>query len=100
MLEEEDLSVTYACVKAWREQGRELFAFFNSGEHSGASQRHRHLQFLDVEEMSGGKEGEGWEVLADSLSGSAKLGMSMQFHLPQLDHANDNQTLVVRPYPL
>lgn len=68
ILEEEDLGVAYACVKAWKEVGRELFGFFNSGEHSGASQRHRHLQFLDVESMRGGKEGEGWEVLADTLA--------------------------------
>jgi len=65
VLEEEDLSAAYACIKAWKEDGKELFGFFNSGEHSGASQRHRHLQFLDVEAIRGGKEG--WEVLADTL---------------------------------
>ncbi|KAK2793709.1 bifunctional AP-4-A phosphorylase/ADP sulfurylase [Onygenales sp. PD_12] len=48
--------------------GRRLFAFFNSGEHSGASQPHRHLQFLPVEWMGRGEgegegEGDGWRPL-------------------------------------
>jgi ATP adenylyltransferase len=49
LLEVEDLQVTYACLKAWEVKtpgygpARRLFAFFNSGEHSGASQSHRHV---------------------------------------------------------
>lgn len=42
--------------------------FFNSGEGSGASQGHRHLQLLDVERMREGLEDEGgWDVLAKRL---------------------------------
>lgn len=56
LLESQDLEVTYSCLQAWGAQSTEtsparLFAFFNSGEHSGASQPHRHLQFLPVEDM-------------------------------------------------
>ena len=49
LLDIEDLEVTYACLKAWEADSagstpeRRLFAFFNSGEHSGASQAHRHV---------------------------------------------------------
>ncbi|KAI5296020.1 bifunctional AP-4-A phosphorylase/ADP sulfurylase [Ascosphaera acerosa] len=39
----------------------ELFAFFNSGEHSGASQPHRHLQFLPIRQM--GPRGSDWTPL-------------------------------------
>ena len=49
LLDVEDLEVAYACLKAWEADSagstpeRRLFAFFNSGEHSGASQAHRHV---------------------------------------------------------
>ncbi|KAJ5085504.1 ATP adenylyltransferase C-terminal [Penicillium argentinense] len=51
ILEQADLEATYACLKAWDAEksassSKRLFAFFNSGEDSGASQPHRHLQFL------------------------------------------------------
>lgn len=68
MLEEDDIEAAYACLKGYRKAGEELFGFFNSGEHSGASQPHRHIQFLPVESMrSGMSAGEDWGVLADSL---------------------------------
>lgn len=56
ILEGEDLAITYACLQAWAAEPVEhspgqLFAFFNSGGASGASQAHRHLQFLPVEDM-------------------------------------------------
>ncbi|PFH63108.1 hypothetical protein XA68_17752 [Ophiocordyceps unilateralis] len=44
-----DLEATMACVRAYKQTKRGLFAFFNSGEHSGASQPHRHIQLLPVE---------------------------------------------------
>ena len=55
-LEQCDIEATYACIQSWRECGtegveRQLFGFFNSGEHSGASQTHRHVQFLPVESI-------------------------------------------------
>ena len=55
-LEQDDVAATYACIQSWEGSGtrsvkRKLFAFFNSGEHSGASQAHRHVQFIPVESM-------------------------------------------------
>ncbi|KAK1780883.1 ATP adenylyltransferase-domain-containing protein [Copromyces sp. CBS 386.78] len=85
LLEQFDLEATRACIQAYEqyaaaaggtqgeeeEEGQEpkLYAFFNCGEHSGASQPHRHLQLLVVERMREGLEGvEGrWEVLAQQL---------------------------------
>lgn len=71
-LEKADLETAYQCLKEWQGQthdgqSKRLFAFFNSGEHSGASQPHRHLQFLPVEDMQGGEAGRGWSLLADSI---------------------------------
>lgn len=74
LLEEEDLAATRACIEGYhdfaisganaKEESEkkkkkdygELFAFFNSGEHSGASQPHRHVQLLPVERMRDGLE--------------------------------------------
>jgi sulfate adenylyltransferase (ADP) / ATP adenylyltransferase len=75
-LEQEDIALAFECLKSWEsggqsDNGRKLFAFFNSGPHSGASQRHRHLQFLPVESMlSQTSDGNGWEALIDILAGS------------------------------
>jgi ATP adenylyltransferase/5',5'''-P-1,P-4-tetraphosphate phosphorylase II len=74
-LELDDLEAAYACVRAYRDKGEELFGFFNSGEASGASQPHRHIQFLPVESMrSGLQESAKWDVLADSLVNTPKPG--------------------------
>lgn len=79
LLEQEDLGAAYACLKAYREHGEELFGFFNSGKHSGASQPHRHIQFLPVASMrSGIEEGVEWEVLADALIQDPKPSMHTQ----------------------
>ncbi|KAF7852914.1 hypothetical protein EAF04_010853 [Stromatinia cepivora] len=68
LLEEADFKAAYACLKSYHAQGEELFGFFNSGEHSGASQPHRHIQFLPVESMRTGLDQEAkWSPLADSL---------------------------------
>ena len=76
LLEEDDLGAAYECFSAYRQDGEELFGFFNSGEHSGASQRHRHLQFLPVESMRIGIEkGQSWDVMADSLTRIPRPGM-------------------------
>lgn len=73
LLGADDLAAAHACVRAYHgHSGRELFVFFNSGEHSGASQPHRHLQLLPVDRMReglAGAGGEGWSVLADRLTG-------------------------------
>lgn len=76
------MQATYECLRAWSEpsdgdgplntegggegSGKRLFAFFNSGEESGASQPHRHLQFLPVEAMRA--ESKGWDPLIDLVS--------------------------------
>ena len=56
--------------------------FFNSGEHSGASQPHRHLQLLGVERMREGLEGEGggkeWGVIASRLGREVEGGGSVE----------------------
>ncbi|KAJ5025563.1 5',5'''-P-1,P-4-tetraphosphate phosphorylase 2 [Bipolaris maydis] len=71
VLEQDDLEATYACLKAWHGEGdgsqRRLLAFFNSGEHSGASQPHRHLQFLPVERMRDPEKTNGWNMLIDLI---------------------------------
>ncbi|KFA63149.1 hypothetical protein S40285_04775 [Stachybotrys chlorohalonatus IBT 40285] len=80
VLEEPDLEATLACIQAYEEaslsQDRDeaasaaggLYAFFNCGEHSGASQPHRHIQLLPVAKMREGLDaGSAWEVLADRL---------------------------------
>lgn len=68
LLEEADLAATYACLRAYKTEGLELYAFFNSGEHSGASQRHRHIQLLPVQSMTAGLESKGaWSPLIDRL---------------------------------
>jgi ATP adenylyltransferase len=69
VLEQDDLGAAYACLEAWQDgtssKQKRLFAFFNSGEHSGASQPHRHLQFLPVENMRDGEAASGWDLLID-----------------------------------
>ena len=97
LLEEADLEATWRVLKAWEIEEREssgkdgqsgnseitnsgrktrLFAFFNSGPFSGASQGHRHLQFLPVREMEdqhmdgsdlNGEVGSRWRPLVDCL---------------------------------
>jgi ATP adenylyltransferase len=81
LLEKEDLRVTFSCLKEWEEHKepasfKRLFAFFNSGEHSGASQPHRHLQFLPVENMIQENDGQNWRPLIDGLLDTAVPGAS------------------------
>ncbi|ETN37167.1 uncharacterized protein HMPREF1541_08157 [Cyphellophora europaea CBS 101466] len=78
LLDPGDLAMTYACLEAWPEDETdsgsaddELFAFFNSGPHSGASQPHRHLQFLPIPDMKTGltdPDAASWRPLIESLS--------------------------------
>ncbi len=83
LLEEEDLGAAYECLSAYQEDGQELFGFFNSGEHSGASQPHRHIQFLPVESMKSGIEKkDSWGVLADELTGAVQPSMNASFCQP------------------
>jgi ATP adenylyltransferase len=69
VLEADDLAVAYECLRAWEDekQGKRLYGFFNSGENSGASQAHRHLQFVPVEGMRQGDDNGDWDVLLDKI---------------------------------
>lgn len=82
LLEADDLACTYSCLKAWQGDASlaigKLFAFFNSGEHSGASQPHRHVQFLPVEDMYTGQDQMGWEPLIDRMATSGKNDVERQ----------------------
>lgn len=93
LLEAVDLDATWRVLEAWEtekgEEGEEkrLFAFFNSGVFSGASQGHRHLQFLPVEEIKAqateesdwkGIPASEWRPLIDVL-GSAGPNVNLPF---------------------
>ncbi|GAB7357701.1 hypothetical protein MBLNU459_g0368t1 [Dothideomycetes sp. NU459] len=69
MLEPDDLAATHACLRSWEDGGGgRLFAFFNSGDHSGASQAHRHIQFLPVDQMKrNGGGGADWKPLIEQM---------------------------------
>lgn len=75
VLEESDLEATLACIAAYENARKDdahnqegLYAFFNSGEHSGASQPHRHIQLLPVSRMRDDlDQGNNWTVMADEL---------------------------------
>ncbi|KAI1618275.1 ATP adenylyltransferase [Exophiala viscosa] len=87
LLEMNDLQMTHACLRAWQfhendGSSKRLFAFFNSGEHSGASQVHRHLQFLPVEDMSESEPGP-WDLLIDRMTTRAHPELPL-FHDPGL----------------
>ncbi|OKL56878.1 hypothetical protein UA08_07760 [Talaromyces atroroseus] len=98
LLGKHDLEAAFACVRAWRaedDEQKRLFAFFNSGVESGASQPHRHLQFLPVEDMrasSSSSSGVAWRPLIDLLEStttttSSQVGVDSGFrirHLPTL----------------
>ena len=73
ILEPDDLAATLECIQAYADDGQRLFAFFNCGEHSGASQPHRHIQLLPLGQVAAGLDAPGvrlgseWTVLADQL---------------------------------
>lgn len=77
LLEQDDLQAAYICLTEWERHGdgKRLFAFFNSGEHSGASQPHRHLQFLPVESMRAGDDDGSWELLTDTVASRPDLSL-------------------------
>ncbi|GAM83746.1 hypothetical protein ANO11243_017360 [Dothideomycetidae sp. 11243] len=87
-LEPDDLIKTYACLQSWGEGSsdcRRLFAFFNSGDESGASQPHRHIQLVPVEEMARDiPQGQSWSLLIDSILGSKESTPAGPFTIPGL----------------
>lgn len=88
VLEADDLYATLACLRTYEDDnahavanttssgGHEdgaLFAFFNCGEHSGASQPHRHIQLLPVAAMRAGLPRDSpWRLLASRLDGEGE----------------------------
>lgn len=114
LLERGDLEATFACIKAWRsshEQEEEgvqgkgeggLFAFFNSGTESGASQPHRHIQFLPIEAMRTAQEGEGelssrWQPLIDVVAGRESYSREGFLYDDRLPFAHFAQPLPPNP---
>lgn len=106
LLEPADLEATYECLRAWanptnlnpsKSTSTRLFAFFNSGEDSGASQPHRHLQFLPVEAMH--QPGtESWAPLIDLLTTQPHNPPTFQSH-PALPFAHFALPLPPNPSP-
>ncbi|EIW83056.1 ATP adenylyltransferase [Coniophora puteana RWD-64-598 SS2] len=45
-----ELYMTYSLLLAARKQGKNYLAFYNCGPQSGASQPHKHVQFIDAED--------------------------------------------------
>jgi len=57
---------------------RKLFAFYNCGDDSGASQPHRHVQFLPVEDMRYGlDDSNSWDLLIERNGGSDAISLGM-----------------------
>lgn len=112
LLEKEDLAVSFACLQEWAVSAerrgddseaaprRRLFAFFNSGEESGASQPHRHLQFLPVEDMRGPEEPDStsWIPIIDRLASSEAVTTASGFlRLPGLPFVHLGMSLPREP---
>lgn len=94
LLEANDLHAAYQCLRAYKEEGEELFGFFNSGEHSGASQPHRHIQFLPADSMRSGIEpGMKWDVLADSLTKIPRPDLPFSYFAAELPRNSSPEQL-------
>ncbi|CAG7924434.1 unnamed protein product [Penicillium olsonii] len=89
LLDKGDLEATYECLKAWNtgDGSKGLFAFFNSGDDSGASQPHRHLQFLPVEAMRQ-PGSDSWHPLIDLLQPTSPSPSPKFQHLSGLPFAH------------
>jgi ATP adenylyltransferase len=75
-----DLVQAYLLLSAARKAGKHFLAFFNCGTNSGASQLHKHLQFIPI-------EGDGPPI--ERLARSARLESSSRpFALSQVAYAN------------
>jgi len=60
----DDLISSYRLLAAGKKAGKNMFAFYNCGDLSGASQPHKHLQFIEIES----EEGPPVEILAREVS--------------------------------
>ncbi|KAF7543649.1 hypothetical protein G7Z17_g10576 [Cylindrodendrum hubeiense] len=115
VLEESDLEATLACIQAYEapqgtkedsgtqdgdgESGGGLFAFFNCGDHSGASQPHRHIQLLPIARMKDGLAADShWTVFADSLTSRSAPFMTFVEKINLEMPAKDLHTAYLRLY--
>jgi ATP adenylyltransferase len=80
-LEEEDIAASYALLRAYKSQGQSLYGFYNCGTHSGASQPHRHVQFMPITNMRRGlSEDQDWEpLIAGMHSDSVKARLPFTY---------------------
>jgi len=53
LLKPPELAQIYMLLEAGRKGNRHFFAFYNCGDNSGASQPHKHVQFLPIEGIDG-----------------------------------------------
>ncbi|RSM13092.1 hypothetical protein CEP52_002113 [Fusarium oligoseptatum] len=85
LLERDDFAAIRACIDAYDnpDGGDGLFTFFNSGEFSGASQAHRHVQMIPISRMKDGLGPDSpWSVVADMLTVKDKQFGTITAHLP------------------
>ncbi|CAI6337760.1 unnamed protein product [Periconia digitata] len=104
-LEEDDLAAAHACLKSWvvenassTQKHDRLFAFFNSGEYSGASQPHRHLQFLPIKSMRDGQTSEDLDLLVDTiLENGVPISSPSPSSIEDESIENDNTGVIHHP---
>lgn len=78
----------------WEKHGRgKLFAFYNSGPDSGASQPHRHIQFLPVAEMHEGVPNGSWSLPSDEESRALRLPLAVKWISLRGSNSLDTQTI-------
>ncbi|KAH7888699.1 ATP adenylyltransferase-domain-containing protein [Phlebopus sp. FC_14] len=80
----QDLAQTYQLLLAARQLNKHYIAFYNCGSNSGASQAHKHVQFIEVE-----ADGPPIEKLARKANLEPKVTFAGKpFALPSLPYAN------------
>ncbi|TFY66347.1 hypothetical protein EVG20_g4738 [Dentipellis fragilis] len=85
-----DLKHAYSILLAARKAGQHFFAFYNCGDQSGASQSHKHLQFIPVEEEDGPP--------LERVARAAHIESEYKpFALPSLPFANHVRRLSISP---
>ncbi|WAO88703.1 Hypothetical protein NCS54_00606300 [Fusarium falciforme] len=85
LLERDDFAAIRACIDGYEnpDGGDGLFTFFNSGEFSGASQAHRHVQMIPISRMKDGLGPDSpWSIVADKLTVKDKLFGTIVAKLP------------------